>query len=642
MSAPPRSTQPYGSWRSPITAELIAAESIGLSGIWLDRDDVYWSELRGAEGGRNAIVRWTAGSIHDVLPLPYSARSRVNEYGGGAFTVANGVVYFVNNADQRIYRMQPPSMPAPITPPDARRYADLIVDRARWRVLAVCEDHRAGGEPVHSLVAASADGLTEPVTLVSGRDFYAAPRLSPDGRSAAFLAWDHPNMPWDGVDLYAATVTDAGTFAEIHRVAGGAEESIVQPSFAPDGTLHFISDRSGWWNLYRYRAGAIEPLLLRAAEFAAAPWQFGLSTYAFAARDRIVAAFSERGTWRFNVREGTTGAWRSVALRYTDIQYVQADGDRSVFLGAGPTMPPAVVTLNLASGAAEIIRRSVDLGLDPAYLSEPSTIEYATGDGERAHAFFYRPRHTEVSAPAGERPPLIVMSHGGPTAATSSALNLKIQYWTSRGFAVLDVNYRGSAGYGRAYRRRLDGAWGVIDVEDCIEGARHLVAQREVDAARLAIRGGSAGGYTTLCALTFHRVFHAGASHYGISDLELLAHDTHKFESRYLERLVGPFPQERERYRRRSPIHHADRLSCPVIFFQGAEDRVVPPDQTERLVQALRARAIPVAYILFPGEQHGFRRAENVRRALETELCFYGHVFGFATDADERIINPFT
>jgi dipeptidyl aminopeptidase/acylaminoacyl peptidase len=639
MSA--RKASPYGSWKSPITADLIAAETIGLSGVWLDGADVYWSELRGAEGGRNALVRCTPAGIEDVLPLPYSARSRVNEYGGGAFAVVDSVVYFVNNSDQRIYRLPPSSEPVPITPPDARRYADLVIDRARHRLLTVCEDHRVDGEPSHSIVAVDAMGSMPPATLASGKDFYAAPRLSDDGRLVAFLAWDHPNMPWDGTDLYISSMDANGEIGRLRHVAGAADESIIQPIFAPDGTLYFLSDRTGWWNLYRFHDDAVEPLLPRAAEFGAPPWVFGLSTYAFASNGRIVCAYNEQGRWQLAVVDGATGAWRTIATPYTDIGYLQAIGDRAVFLAAGPTALPAIVELDLSTERMEVLRHSAVIPFDTGYLSVPEAIEYEVSAGERVHAFFYRPQSAEAIGPAHERPPLLVMSHGGPTSTTSSALNLKIQYWTSRGFAVLDVNYRGSSGYGRAYRRRLDGGWGVLDVEDCVEGARHRVAAGEVDESRLAIRGGSAGGYTTLCALTFHRVFRAGASHYGISDLELLARDTHKFESRYLERLVGPYPQERERYRSRSPIHHADRLNCPVIFFQGAEDRVVPPNQTERLVHALRARAIPVAYLLFPGEQHGFRRAENVRRALETELYFYGRIFGFATDVDDRAIDPF-
>lgn len=635
-------TRPYGSWTSPITADLIVAETVSFSGVWLDRDDVYWSELRPAEGGRNAIMRRTAaGNVEDILPAPYSARSRVNEYGGGAVAVADGVTYFSNNADQRVYRLDPGYEPVPLTPPDARRYADLTVDRVRGRLIAVCEDHRVEGEPTHTVVAIDASGVEPPSTLARGHDFYAAPRLSPDGRQLAFLAWDHPNMPWDDTVLYVADLHSDGGLQDVRKVAGGAQESVFQPAFGPDGVLHFVSDRSGWWNLYRHQERAVVPLRPAAVEFGAPHWVFGLSTYAFAAPQSIVCAVNERGTWSLGMLDVQSRDWRALPTAYTDIGYVHADAERAVFVGAGPTTLPEIVELDFADERLEVIRRSAVVPIDPGYLSVPRSIEYETSDRERAYAFFYVPRNRDATPPPGERPPLLVLNHGGPTSATTSALNLKIQYWTSRGFAVLDVNYRGSTGFGRAYRRRLDGAWGVVDVEDCIHGARHLVARGEVDEARLAIRGGSAGGFTTLCALAFHRVFRAGAVYYGVSDLETLAHDTHKFESRYLDRLIGPYPAMRDRYRERSPLHHADRITCPVIFFQGLEDRVVPPNQTERLVQALRRRSIPVAYLSFPGEQHGFRVAENVKRTLETELYFYGRVFGFDTDADEYVSDPF-
>lgn len=630
---------PYGSWKSPITADLIVADTVGLGGVWLDGDDVYWTELRPAEGGRNAVMRQTAGGrIEEILPVPYSARTRVNEYGGGAMAVADGVVYFSNNVDQRLYRLAPGSLPFPITPEDARRYADLVVDRRRRRLIAVCEDHRTPGEPEQSLVAIDLNGSAPPHPLARGRDFYAAPRVSPDGRRLAFLAWDHPNMPWDGTELCLAPLNAAGQMEPLHRLAGGATESIFQPTFAPDGVLHHVSDRTGWWNLYR--DAEREPLLAMAAEFGAPHWVFGLSTYAFATPHRIVCAYNERGTWRLGLFDAAARTWRALATPYNDIGHVQANARRAVFIAAGPTTLPEIVALDLATERLTVIRRSARVPVDPAFFSSAAAVDYASGEGEQVHAFFYPPRNPDVAAPAGERPPLLVLSHGGPTAATTSALNLKIQYWSSRGFAVLDVNYRGSTGYGRDYRRRLYGAWGIVDVEDCVEGARYLAARGEVDAARLAIRGSSAGGYTALCALTFHDVFHAGASYYGIGDLELLARDTHKFESRYLEHLIGPYPAQQQRYRERSPIHYADRIDRPILFFQGTEDRVVPPAQTEHLVRALRARHVPVAYLAFPGEQHGFRIAANVKRALETELRFYGRVFGFATEVDAFVDDP--
>lgn len=634
-------SQPYGSWSSPITADLIVAETIGLGGVVLDGNDVYWSESRPTEGGRNAVMRRSAsGAIKEVLPPPFSARTRVNEYGGGAFAVTDGVLYFANDADRCVYRRDRTGKVQALTPADARRYADFAVDRTHGRLIAVCEDHRRPGEPTHTLVAIDLRGAREPVTLASGRDFYSSPRLNADDSELAFLAWDHPAMPWDQTGLYIAGIARNGTLQRPRRVAGNRDESVFQPSYGPDGALYFVSDISDWWNLYRHADGATRALLPMAAEFGAPQWVFGLSTYAFVAQERIVCANNQQGTWHLGALTLTTGAWQPIATPYTDIGYVCARSAEVFFIGAGPVTSPELARLDLASGTLDVIRRSASRALDSRYISIPRAIEFPTTQGEQAHAFYYRPCNPSVAPPAHERPPLIVITHGGPTAAATSALNLRVQYWTSRGFAVLDLNYRGSTGFGRAYRRRLDGEWGIADVADCIEGARYLVAQGEVDGVRLAIRGSSAGGFTTLCALTFHDVFKAGAVYYGISDLTALAHDTHKFESRYLERLVGPYPAERERYRARSPIHFADRLCCPVIFFQGAEDRVVPPDQTERLAKALHARGIPVAYMLFTGEQHGFRRAENVKRALETELHFYGRVFGFATDADDHIAEP--
>ena len=632
MSAAPK-IAPYGSWSSPITAERIASGSIGLGQIVLDARDIYWSEMRPAEAGRHVIVRLREGVTEDVPPAPFSVRTRVHEYGGGAFTVDNGVIYFCNDGDQRLYRLAPEGAPQPITPESSRRYADGVSDRWRMRVVCVCENHRAGGEPVNTIVAVNLDGRGEPINLVSGHDFNASPRLSPDGSRLAWLAWNHPDMPWDGTELWLADVLPDGSLINMRRVAGSRDESIFQPGFAPDGTLYFVTDRSHWWNLYRFRSGQIEALAPMEAEFGLPQWIFGMSTYAFTSERRILCAFNREATWRLALLDTETRRMDVIETPFTDIGSVVAGHGKAVFIAASPAMLPAVVRLDLTSHRYEILRSSSSSAPDAGYLSAPQALAYPTSGGEQAHAFYYPPANRDFRAPAGAKPPLLVLSHGGPTSATSSALNLKLQYWTSRGFAVLDVNYRGSTGYGRAYRQKLEGRWGVADVEDCLAGARHLVERGLADAARLAIRGGSAGGYTTLCALTFHDLFRAGASYYGVSDLESLARDTHKFEARYLDRLIGPHAARRDLYRDRSPIHHVDRLSCPVIFFQGLDDKVVPPDQTEKMVNALRTQGIPVAYVSLAGESHGFRRAENIRRALEAELYFYSRIFGF-TPAD--------
>ena len=632
MSAAPK-IAPYGSWSSPITAEQIASGSIGLGQIALDARDIYWGEMRPAEAGRHAIVRLREGVMEDVLPAPFSARSRAHEYGGGVFTVDSGVIYFCNDSDQRLYRLGPEGAPHPITPESNRRYADAAIDSRRQRIVCVCEDHHAGSEPVNTIVAVNLDGHGEPASLVSGHDFYASPRLSPDGAHLAWLAWNHPDMPWDGTELWLADIASNGSLSNQRRVAGNRDESVFQPAFAPDGTLYFVSDRSHWWNLYRIRSGQVEALAPMEAEFGQPQWIFGMSTYAFASERRIVCAFNREATWRLALLDAGTRRMEIIETPFSDIGGVAADHGKAVFVAASPTMPPAVVRLDLTTRRYEILRSSSTTTPDAAYLTSPQTLAYPVSGGEPAHAFYYPPANRDFRAPAGAKPPLLVLSHGGPTSATSSALNLKLQYWTSRGFAVLDVNYRGSTGYGRDYRLKLEGQWGVADVEDCLAGARYLVECGLADATRLAIRGGSAGGYTTLCALTFHNFFRAGASYYGVSDLESLVRDTHKFEARYLDRLIGPYPLRQDLYRNRSPIHHVDRLSCPVIFFQGLDDKVVPPDQTEKMVNALRTKGIPVAYVPLVGESHGFRRAENIRRALEAELYFYSRIFGF-TPAD--------
>lgn len=625
---------PYGAWKSPITSDLITSQSIGLGGGKFDGDDVYWLEGRPAEAGRNVIVRREPdGTTHDINPAPFNARTRVHEYGGGAVLVNRGVVIFSNFADQQLYRVVPGQTPEAITPEAPLRYADCVIDAARNRLICVREDHgeaaAAHGEAVNTIAALALDGSQEQQVLVSGNDFYATPRLSPDGNTLAWLTWRHPNMPWDGTELRIAEVQPDGTLANAVLVAGGENESIFQPAWSPDGRLYFASDRSGWWNLYRLGNEGIERLVTMEAEFGAPQWAFGISTYAFESAKRIICTYTQDGVDYLVSLDTTTRTLTTLDVPYTSFGSIQVAPGKVVFRGASPTQAPAVVVLDLASGQQTVLKRASAIKIDPGYLSTPQPIEFPTTGGLAAHGIFYQPQNQDYAAPQDEKPPLLVLSHGGPTGATSSAFSLGIQYWTSRGFAILDVNYGGSTGYGRAYRERLNGQWGIVDVDDCANGARYLADQGLVDPARLAIRGGSAGGYTTLCALTFHDVFSAGASHFGIGDLEGLATDTHKFESRYLDRLVGPYPERRDLYLARSPIHHVERLNCPVIFFQGLEDKVVAPSQAETMVEALRIKGIPVAYLPFEGEQHGFRRAENIKRTLDAELYFYGRIFGF-------------
>ena len=605
--------------------------AVGLSEVTPDDGAVYWMEGRPGEGGRNVIVRRTAdGNMEAVTPRPFNARTRVHEYGGGDFAVHDNTVYFSNFADQRVYRVPPVGEPEPLTPETGRRFADMVVDTARNRLIAVREDH-AGSAPVNEIVGVDLENGDETV-LATGNDFYSSPRLSPDGSRLAWLTWNHPNMPWDGTELVVCDVDAEGRAENVGRVAGGPDESIFQPEWSPEGTLHFVSDGTGWWNLYRLSAGNVESLCEKEAEFGAPQWIFGMSTYAFLSPRRIVCSYKERGSSLLALLDAQSGEdLEPIQTPYSSIAFVRADvaTGNVVFLGSSATEPACIVSLDLSTKEKEVLRRSEEIEIDSGYLSVPETIEFHTENDRTAHAFFYLPHNQDYAAPEGERPPLLVMSHGGPTAATSTALDLGIQYWTSRGVAVLDVNYGGSTGYGREYRRRLDGAWGVVDVEDCANGAIYLAGRGLVDGDRLMITGGSAGGYTTLCALAFTDAFAAGASHFGVSDLEELAKETHKFESRYLDRLIGPYPERADLYRERSPIHHAQKLSCPVTFFQGLEDEVVPKEQAETMFAALRAKGLPVAYVPFEGEQHGFRRAENIRRALDGELYFYSRVFGF-------------
>ena len=627
-----RTVAPTGSWTSPITAALIATESISLGAVALDGGDVYWTEGRPAEGGRVVLVRWrSSGTIEDVTPRPFNIRSRVHEYGGGAFCVDDGVVTFVNFVDQRLYRHRVGEQPEALTPKRSWRYADMILDRQR--IIAVREDHeRAGTLPRNLLVALNLHGLGEGTSIAEGRDFYSNPCVSPDGRQLAWLNWDLPNMPWDESELWLAELDSSGTPSAPSRVAGGPGESVFQPKWSPDGRLHFVSDRSGWWNLYRLGADGAVALCLIEAEFGLPQWVFGMSTYGFAADGRLVATYRQGGEWHLGIV--ANGAVERIKTPYTGFDGLAVADNYATFIGTSPREAAAVVKLDLDTGALKILRRAFDVNMDLGTLSEPQHLSFPTGGGGIAHGFYYPPTNKYFAIPKGELPPLIVKGHGGPTGAASTALSLVNQFWTSRGFALLDVDYRGSTGYGRAYREALYGLWGVADVEDCVAGAMHLANKGLADRDRLIIRGSSAGGYTTLAALTFRDVFRVGASHYGISDLEALAADTHKFESRYLDQLVGPYPQRRDLYRTRSPLWHADRLTCPVIFFQGLDDKVVPPTQAEAMVTSLKSRGVAVAYLAFKREGHGFRRAHNVRRVLEAELSFYGAVLGFKP-ADE-------
>jgi dipeptidyl aminopeptidase/acylaminoacyl peptidase len=618
--------------------------------VRFDGDDIWWVEQRLTEN-RYAIVRRSAGEA-SVLPEPYSARTRVHEYGGGAWTVSDGTLYFSNDQnrgpdekpDRRLYRLdRGASAPSPITPlgpPEIEwRFADGIIDRLRDRWIGIREEHTsdaakgAVGHPENTIVAVdvNSSGSDSGTIVVKGHDFFSSPRLSPDGSRLAWLAWDHPSMPWTSAILYLAELGVNGLpRTQPIRVAGGATESVFQPEWSPDGSaLFFVSDRTGWWNLYRYdlAARSVTPLAKKSAEFGQAQWQFGMSTYSAAIPNRIVASYTSGGLGRLAVIDLKTGKLTDLDLPFTDFSSVRADGrDRVVFRAGAADKPASIVFLQLSSGRYEILKQSNDIVDDPRVsrcISRATSVQFPTKGGKTSYGLYYKPFNPGYAAPAGERPPLLVRCHGGPTSAASSTLNLGIQYWTSRGIAVLDVNYGGSTGYGREYRDRLHLRWGIVDVDDCVNGAKYLATIGKVDKRRTVISGGSAGGFTALAALTFRKYFSGGASHYGISDIAALARDTHKFEARYLDWLIGEYPVEKAKYRARSPLFHASRLSKPVAFFQGEQDPVVPPSQTEKMVEALRRKGISVGYMLFSGEQHGFRQASNIQHALDAELYFY-------------------
>jgi dipeptidyl aminopeptidase/acylaminoacyl peptidase len=626
----------FGSWKSPISAAMLVAKSVRFGDLSIGGDTLYWLEGRPEEQGRYAIVRRTPdGKIDDVLPPPWSARTTAHEYGGGALLAAGGIVYFSNYDDQRIWRVRPGDEPQPLTPEGKQRFADYVLDAERNRLISVCEDHGADdAEPANRIVAVDlATGSVTP--LVAGADFYSTPCVSPDGSQLAWLAWNHPNMPWDDTAAYVAPIHADGTLGKSRLVAGGKHESIFQPVWSPDGTLYFVSDRTNWWNLYAERDGKVAPVLPMEAEFGVPQWVFGYRTYGFLADGRIVARYTQNGDWRLALVNATTGELRDFDLPYSSVSNLAVGANRALAIVGSPTEPASLIEIDPASGKATLLRKASPVAADPAYTSIPQAIEFPTtssgetGDGKTAHAFYYPPANADFRGPPGEKPPLLVMIHGGPTAATEASFRLSIQYWTSRGFGVCDVNYGGSTGYGRDYRNRLRDNWGVVDVADATNAALYLADQGQVDRAKLLIRGGSAGGYTTLAALAFGDAFRAGASYYGVSDLELLATDTHKFESRYLESLVGPYPTAKARYQERSPIHHLDEFTEPVILLQGLEDKVVPPNQAELILKSLKSRGIPVAYVPFEGEQHGFRRAENIIRAQEAELYFYSQILDF-------------
>ena len=624
-----KSIRPYGEWPAVIRADHLATEMRELLEIQLEGEDIYWLEQRPNEEGRNAIMRQTAGQEpEELLPAPWNSCSRVHEYGGASYLVDQGVIYFVNAKDQRYYRFRPGEKPQPLTPEADVRYADGVIDRRRRRLICVREDHRYEGEPRNEIVAIDLESGQVRV-LVSGNDFYSAPRLSFDGKQLAWLTWNHPQMPWTHSECWLAEIDKDGELTAHRRIAGGESEAVAEPKFSPDNRLYFLSDRSNWWNLYCYHDQQVHAVHPQPFDIGTQQFFLGHSSYAFLSAEKLIYAYTQQGEWALALCDTVSGAWQKIDIPYTYLCYLQANRRLAVFVGGSPQEPLSVVRLDLNSGESEVLRRAIALPLHREELSVPQPITYPTSEQQEAHAFYYPPTNRRFAGPQEEKPPLIVTLHGGPTAATHNAYRLDLQYWTNRGFAVLDVNYRGSTGYGRAYRLSLDGNWGIWEVDDCVYGVRYLAERGLIDEQRTMIRGRSAGGFTTLAALTFRDTFRAGASYFGVSDLRALQEETHKFESHYLDHLLADLDQHPEIYRQRSPLAHRDQLNCPVIFFQGGLDRIVPPNQAKQMVEALDRRGIPVAYVFYPQEGHGFKQEKNIKHSLQSELAFYAQIFGF-------------
>lgn len=615
----------YGAWRSPITSDFIVTESIGLSQLDVKNGCTFWVESRPSEGGRHVVVRrGEDGTITEVNPLPFNARTRVHEYGGGAYLTGDDTVFFTNFDDQMLYAGAPAgSGPIRITSIQNLRFANGVYDMARSRVISVCEDHRMQDQEPRNLLVGIEIQSGRVTPLVEGADFYASPTISPDGRSLAWISWNHPNMPWNCTELWTGEIRSDGSIGHQKMVAGGGRESILQPRWSPDGILYFVSDRSGWWNINRHAGADVEPVCETDAEFGRPQWTLGVSTYDFADAETIICSYARNGFWKLAKLNVRTGQLKQIDQPYSAISDLRATQARAVIIGGAPSLPTAVYEIDLASGKQNVLRQSTQSIPDAKYVSSPEAIEFETTGGQVAHAFFYPPKNDDFEPIGNELPPLIVKVHGGPTAAASSALNMHTQFWTSRGYAVVDVNYGGSSGYGRSYLDRLNLNWGVVDLDDCVNAAHHLARTGRIDGSRMAISGGSAGGYTALCAMTFRQVFQAATSQYGVSDLEALAHDTHKFESHYFLWLVGPYPEAKTTYENRSPLHFANLIQSPVLFLQGEDDKVVPPSQTSSMADAMLAKEKPFGLIMFSGEQHGFRRAETIRKALDTELVFF-------------------
>ncbi len=618
-------TAPYGTWMSPISAAMVGGAAVNFSEIISDEHLLYWLERRPQEKGRQVIMCRDKNRKIVPLTLPgYSLGSRVHEYGGGCYTVKYGVIYFSNDHDQRLYRQVGDDI-VPLTPeppqPKSHRYADGVVTPNNKYWIGVRERHMQQGV-INEIVAVATNGSQEIKVLVEGCDFYSSIAINPRGDRIAWISWNLPNMPWDSSELWTALIDSDSRLTQPKKIAGAADEAVSQPRWNKNDDLYFLSDRSGRSNLYVAYDGNIQCVCEIPAECAYPPWIFGVKNYDFLSNNRIAVTITDSGVGQIGLIENNQ--FKAIDTEFCSFwPYIAVDQNQLFFIASSPYESSKLIKYHIDTKQYTILKNSTESRIEKKYLSIAQAIDFPSNRNQQAHGFYYPPQNSDYCAPKNEKPPLIVICHGGPTAATNTGLSLKIQYWTSRGFGVLDVNYSGSTGYGRAYRESLNGQWGVVDVADCVRGAKYLVAKGLVDVNRLIIRGSSAGGFTVLCALTFYNIFAVGASYYGVVDLLGLLSDTHKFEAEYLNKLVGPYPQQKETYALRSPINHTEHLNCPIIFLQGLQDKVVPPSQAEAMMSAMDQNKIPYAYVTFPNEGHGFRQAENMQQALESEYSFY-------------------
>ena len=621
----------YGAWPSPISAASTVEGSRSLHTLYHDEEYLYWAEGRPEEGGRTTIMRWQAGSEpEEVLPAPWNARTRVQEYGGRSILVAEGTIWFSHFADQRLYSMKPGGQPTAITPELDIRFGACELDRSRERLICIREDHRPLGEPKNALVAVPLSGESEGELLFEGSDFVSAASISADGSKIAFVTWNHPNMPWDNTTLVSAVFDEAGQLTNLVEHNAQVEESVMDPQWDSESQLHVISDRDNWWKLYQVSESRFEalPVPVAEAEMGGPAWTLGNHFYHFLPDGRIVAELVQSGVAQAYVLDSERNSAVPLDVGSSGVTDILPVGE-TIYIAHSPAQRPSELLQTDAEGGKALVIRTAKEGSPTSdWIPASRQITFPTGNGAVAHGIYYPPTNPDIKTPESGAPPLLVFIHGGPTSMSSPVYSQSKLYWTSRGFAILDVNYRGSSGYGREYRQALYGQWGIADVEDAVAGARWLAEKGLANAEQLIIRGGSAGGYTTLAAHAFHDIFAAGASYYGVSDVEALAKETHKFESRYLDQLVGPYPERRDLYLQRSPINYLNGFNAPLLMLQGLDDKVVPPNQSEMIFEALKSRGIPTAYVPFEGEGHGFRKSENQILALNAEYYFYARVLG--------------